>query len=132
MMDSCHNCRICQTKCPSGAITSDRFLIQAEKCLVFHNERSPEHPFPGWIDPSWHNCLIGCMLCQEYCPENKEFLDWFAGNESFSHEETALFLNGTSEDGLPAETRTKLERLGLLYALDMLPRNLGVFIRSAE
>lgn len=128
MMDRCKDCQICRVKCPTGAITSERFLLHAEKCLVFHNERSPEHPFPGWIDPSWHNCLIGCMLCQQYCPENKEFLEWFEGNESFSHEETGLFLKGASPGQLPAETKAKLERLGLLYALEILPRNLGIFL----
>lgn len=127
LMDRCKDCQICRTKCPTGAITAERFLLHAEKCLVFHNERSPDHPFPGWIDPSWHNCLIGCMLCQQFCPENKAFLEWFEGNETFLEEETALFLEGVSEDQLPDVTRAKLERLGLLYALEILPRNLAVF-----
>lgn len=127
LMDRCRDCRVCGTKCPTGAITAERFLLRAEKCLVFHNERSPDHPFPDWIDPAWHNCLIGCMLCQQPCPGNKAFLDRFEGGETFSHEETDLFLRGASSGPLPAATKAKLERLGLLYALDMLPRNLGVF-----
>jgi epoxyqueuosine reductase len=132
MMDRCQDCQVCLTKCPTGAITSERFLLRAERCLVFHNERSPDHPFPDWIDPAWHNCLIGCMLCQQFCPENKAFLKWFEGSETFSHEETALFLRGASSDQLPAATQAKLERLGLLYALEILPRNLGVFFRSPD
>jgi epoxyqueuosine reductase len=130
MMDRCQDCQVCLKKCPTGAITPGRFLLRAEKCLVFHNERPPEHPFPGWIDPAWHNCLVGCMLCQQFCPMDKAFLEWFEGNESFSHEETALLLKGTSSGQLPAATRAKLERLGLLYFLEMLPRNLEVFFRS--
>ncbi|MCP4679156.1 MAG: hypothetical protein GY854_27420 [Deltaproteobacteria bacterium] len=127
VMETCQDCKICVAKCPTGAITSERFLLRAEKCLVFHNERSREHPFPDWIDPASHNCLVGCMLCQQFCPENKPFLDWFEGNETFSHEETSLILKGTSSDQLQATTQAKLERLGLQYFFEILPRNLGVF-----
>jgi epoxyqueuosine reductase len=129
MMDRCKNCNICLTRCPTGAITSKRFLLHAERCLVFHNERSADYPFPGWIDPASHNSLVGCMLCQQFCPENKAFLEWFEGNESFSHEETSLLLAGTSLKQLPTETQAKLERLGLLNYLEILPRNLGVFFQ---
>jgi epoxyqueuosine reductase len=130
MMDRCKDCQVCLTNCPTGAITSERFLLHAERCLVFHNERSPDHPFPDWLDPAWHNCLIGCMLCQQFCPENKVFLEWFKGNESFSHEETSLILGGAIADRLPTTTRAKLKRLGLLDFLDVLPRNLGVFFKE--
>ncbi|MCP4600531.1 MAG: hypothetical protein GY847_08360 [Proteobacteria bacterium] len=131
MMDSCQDCQICLSKCPTGAITSERFLLRAERCLTFHNERSADHPFPDWIDPAWHNCLVGCMLCQKFCPENKAFLKCFEGNEAFSHEETSLLLKGTSFFQLPDITRVKLERIGLLDLLmEVLPRNLRVFLRE--
>jgi epoxyqueuosine reductase len=130
VMDKCQNCKVCLTKCPTGAITSERFLLRAERCLVFHNERSADHPFPGWIDSTSHNSLVGCMLCQQFCPENKAFLEWFEGNESFSHEETSFLLKGASLNQLPTETQAKLERLGLLNYLEILPRNLGVFFRG--
>jgi epoxyqueuosine reductase len=52
MMDRCQDCQACLTKCPTGAISSERFLLRAERCLVFHNERSSDHPFPDWIDPA--------------------------------------------------------------------------------
>lgn len=106
---------------------SDRFLLRAERCLVFHNERSLDHLFPDWIDPASHNCLIGYMLCQRFCPENKEFLEWYDGHETFSHEETSLFLEGASADRLPAVTQAKLKRLGMPDLLGVLPRNLGIF-----
>jgi len=128
MMDACRDCQVCQSKCPTGAITSERFLLRAEKCLVFHNERPADFPFPHWIDPTWHNCLVGCMLCQQFCPENKAFLERFEGNEAFSKKETALLLRGASPEQLPATTRAKLERLGLLDYLEIMPRNLGVFL----
>ena len=132
MMDRCQKCEACLLKCPTGAITSDRFLLHAERCIVFHNERSPDYPFPTWIDPSAHNCLIGCMLCQQFCPEDKPFLEWVEGNEEFSHEETSLLLKGTLPDQLPAATVKKLERLELIDSLDILPRNLGVFFDVSD
>ncbi len=127
MMERCRTCHACMIKCPTAAITEERFLIHAERCLVFHNERTSNYPFPSWIDPSVHNCVMGCMICQRFCPEDKPFLEWFDGNEEFSHEETSLLLEGASQDRLTAATVKKLERLELIGDLDKMPRNLGVF-----
>jgi epoxyqueuosine reductase len=128
MMGRCETCHACQLKCPTGAIGDDRFLLHGERCLVYHNERSGEHPFPAWIPPEAHNAVMGCMICQRFCPEDKPFLDWFEGNEEFAEEETALLLRGAKADELLPETRAKLERLELLDSLDALPRNLGVLL----
>jgi epoxyqueuosine reductase len=130
MLERCNNCKACLIKCPTGAITQERFLFHAERCLVFHNERSASIPFPAWIDPTAHNCLMGCMLCQQFCPEDKPFLDWFEGDEEFSPEETDLIMGGVRAEQLPAGTREKLERLALLDDLEILPRNLAVFFPS--
>ena len=96
--------------------------------IVFHNEKAGNVPFPAWIDPSWHNCLVGCLVCQRVCPQNKGFLDWVEGKELFSQEETALILEGACLDRLSAETLRKLERFALAESLNALPRNLSVFI----
>ena len=128
MMAACQNCVACMRHCPTGAISSERFLLHAERCLVFHNERAGDIPFPGWIDPAWHNCLEGCMHCQWICPENKRFRDWVEDSEEFSEEETALILQGEPQERLSAETSGKLARLDLLGDLNILPRNLGIFL----
>jgi len=130
MMESCKNCFACQKKCPTGAIASDRFLLHHERCLVFHNEKKGDIPFPDWIDPSWHNCIIGCLLCQRVCPQNKDLLQWFEGNIEFTHEETAMLLKSTPHEQLPPETAEKLQQLNLLDSTDILPRNLGVFLKK--
>jgi epoxyqueuosine reductase len=127
MMERCQTCQACMLKCPTGAINGERFLIHAERCLVFLNERSSKYPFPSWVDPAVHNCVMGCMICQLFCPEDKPFLEWFEGDEEFSHEETSLLLKGVTKEQLSAETVKKLERLELLDDLDKMPRNLGVF-----
>lgn len=130
MMDCCRSCKACMIKCPTGAISDDRFLLHAERCLVFHNERSAALPFPDWIDPAVHNCVMGCMKCQQFCPENKPFLGWFEEDEEFSNEETRLLVEGVSRERLPSQTKVKLERLELLNDLELLPRNMTVFFKQ--
>jgi epoxyqueuosine reductase len=128
MMDSCQNCSACLRHCPAGAITSERFLAYAERCITFHNEKPADVPFPAWIDPTWHNCLVGCLQCQQVCPANKEVWRLMREGAAFSHEETALLLQGLPFDQLPSGTADKLERLDLDTFLDIFPRNLSVLL----
>jgi epoxyqueuosine reductase len=128
MMESCQNCSACLRHCPTGAITADRFLLHAERCLTFRNEKPGDVPFPTWLDPSWHNCLVGCMYCQRVCPQNKEFLGWVEEGAEFSAEETALLLQGAAFERLPTETVKRLQRFDLIDLLDVIPRNLGAFL----
>jgi len=130
MLQACEKCDLCRRACPTGAIPSDRFLLRAELCISYHNEKKGDVPFPSWMDASWHNCLEGCMRCQRACPLNKQFLDWIGEEEEFSEEETALLLNGASRDKLSEETVRKLAHLDVLDDLGILPRNLGVFFRK--
>jgi epoxyqueuosine reductase len=127
MMEACRDCHACRTNCPTHAIPSDRFVLRADLCLVFHNEKTGDIPFPTWMNPSWHNSVIGCMLCQRVCPENVKFILANEEREEFSEEETAMLLKGADRDRLPAATTDKLRHLDLLEDLGLLPRNLGVF-----
>jgi len=129
MMENCRNCSACLRHCPVGAITSERFLLRAERCITFHNEKPGDVPFPAWIDPAWHNCLIGCLHCQRVCPQNREFLHWVEERVEFSQEETALLLQGVALDQLPPVTAKKLEQSDVIELLDVLPRNLGVLLK---
>jgi epoxyqueuosine reductase len=130
MLERCAHCRACIIKCPTGAIGEDRFLLHAERCLSFHNEKPADVPFPTWIDPSWHNSLYGCMICQRFCPEDKKFKDWIETQVEFSEKETALLLNEQSQDLLTATIVEILYQLELVESLDVLPRNLGVLLRN--
>jgi epoxyqueuosine reductase len=134
MMKQCENCQACRRACPTGAISSDRFLLHAERCISYRNERKGDVPFPAWIDPSWHNCLYGCLHCQRVCPVDKPFLNWVVEKEEFSPEETSLLLKGQSLDRLPRSTLEKLKNLDLADpdSLDNLPRNLRVFFGPAS
>lgn len=130
MMDACQKCQACQRACPTEAIDSERFLLHAERCLTFLNEKPRDVSFPAWVDPSWHNCLVGCLHCQRACPENKEVRDWVVGDEIFSEEETAPLLNGVAQQHLPTETLSKLERLDLIELLEILPRNVRALLAT--
>jgi epoxyqueuosine reductase len=102
--------------------------VHAERCLTFHNEKPGSVPFAAWIDPSWHNCLVGCLHCQRVCPENRSFWPWVEERAAFSQEETALLLEGTSVEKSPAATVEKMHRLGLDGYYDVLPRNLNALL----
>jgi len=130
MLQACEKCDLCRRACPTGAIPSDRFLLRAELCLSYHNEKKGDIPFASWIDASWHNCIEGCMRCQRACPLDKPFLGWVGDEEEFSEQETALLLEGTTREKLPEETVRKLTHLDILNDLGILPRNLGVFFRK--
>jgi epoxyqueuosine reductase len=132
MMEACEKCQACQRACPTGAIDPARFLLHAERCLTFLNEKPPEVPFPDWVDPSWHNCLVGCLHCQRVCPANKEVRDWIEGDHVFLDEETTLLLEGVAQEHLPPGTVAKLERLDLIELLDILPRNVSALLRRAR
>ena len=131
MLERCQNCQACIRKCPTGAISPERFLIHAERCITFYNEKPGDVPFPGWLDPAWHNCLIGCMYCQKICPENRSVLDWVEARGEFSDEETQMVLAGVLARDLPAETQRKLARLDLAESLGILPRNLGALFETS-
>ena len=128
MLARCAHCEACRRACPTGAIAADRFLLHAERCLTYHNEQPPQTPFPAWIDPAWHNSLIGCMTCQVACPENRPHRDQVGMEVSFSEEETALLLAGVPVDRLPAETAARWQQVDLTDGPELLPRNLEVLL----
>ncbi len=130
MMKICEKCQACRRACPTGAISSDRFLLHAERCLAYRNEREGDVPFPAWINPSWHNCLYGCLHCQRVCPADRPFLNWIVEKEEFSQKETELLLKGQLFNSLPSSTLEKLKNLDLADpdSLDNLPRNLRAFL----
>ena len=128
VLEHCENCSACMKACPTNAIVSDRFQLYAERCLTFHNERS--EAFPQWLSPSWHNCLVGCMICQKVCPANKDVVKWIEAGATFDNEETDLILNGVSKERLPPETLEKLKGLDIMSYYDVLGRNLKALIEK--
>jgi epoxyqueuosine reductase len=127
VMKECDRCKACLNGCPTKAIVPDRFLIHAERCITFLNEGNGE--FPEWIEPSWHNSLVGCMKCQLVCPVNKRLIKWVEEGEDFNETETELILSGVPLDRIPPETADKLNRSYMQEYLDVLPRNLRTLLK---
>ncbi len=123
-MDSCISCTACTGNCPTGAIQKGRSVIDGERCLTMHNEAPSSVPFPSWISPSAHHCLVGCMRCQTACPINRDALSFLAPPVAFDERETALLINGEAADTLPASTRNKMAQINMDLYYDALARNL--------
>jgi epoxyqueuosine reductase len=128
VLDRCENCSACRKACPTDAIVSDRFQLYAERCLTFHTECSKA--FPQWLSPSWHNCLVGCMICQKVCPANKDVVKWIEAGATFDNAETDLILKGVSKERLPEKTLEKLKKLDMIRYYDVLGRNLKALIEK--
>lgn len=126
---ACENCHICENQCPSGAIKPGRFLIHAENCLTYFNEY--EHPFPKWLKPEWHNSVIGCMRCQEHCPQNEAYIKDIDHLGGFTAAETQLILDQVPFENLPVETAEKLKQISWSSIYKLLPRNIGVLLQKA-
>ena len=126
MLEECEKCQACIKSCPTNAIASDRFFLHAERCIAFFNES--EDDFPDWLDPSWHNALIGCMICQKVCPVNKDFVDWIEDKAEFSEGETALLLKGIPFDQHSPGTQTKLAAIECTDGLSLVARNLAALL----
>ena len=128
VLEHCENCSACRKACPTNAMDPDRFQLYAERCLTFHNESTAA--FPQWLSPSWHNCLVGCMICQKACPANKDIIKWIEPGATFDNEETDLILDGISKNQLPRKTLEKITKLDMMRYYDVLRRNLKVLIEK--
>ncbi len=129
VMKHCLGCDLCQNACPTGAIAKDRFLLRAEKCLTYYNEKEGKIPFPAWIKPEWHNCIIGCIRCQAACPENKPYLGQIGETAEFNEEETKLLLKGTPPEQISPTTMEKMKLLSLTDYFNEMPRNLSALLK---
>lgn len=128
LLKTCDGCTACLDACPTQAIVPERFLIHAEQCITFHNERPGE--FPKWLDPLWHNCLVGCLSCQNICPMNQKLMDRIVDGPAFSEEETAYLFDHTPQEDVAEKTRKKIDTLCLTEYGDVLGRNLKALIKG--
>ncbi len=129
-MAACASCDACLKACPTGAIPRQRFLLNAERCLVGFNEAPGS--WPQWIPASAHNCLVGCMACQEVCPCNEGMLRDRDSGVIFTREETRALLGEAPRAGVapwPAIVE-KLAGLGLEGYLPVIGRNLEALLRA--
>ena len=127
LLPRCRDCRICAAACPTGAIDRGRMLLRAEKCYTLFSE-SPD-PIPEHLKPPSPKCLIGCLRCQELCPENKGLLRYKAAAVSFDEGETAAFLGMTpATDPAFERAQAKFQTLCLTEGFPVFARNLKLML----
>lgn len=127
-LEDCLDCKACLKNCPTGAITAKRFLLNAERCLTFFNEKPGN--FPAWVKPESHNCLVGCMKCQIVCPYNEPFINWIEDTGEFTAEETEILLQNLPAEKLPSSIIEKLNFLDLQGYVGVIPRNLMALLKK--
>jgi epoxyqueuosine reductase len=130
-LEECSKCSICETICPTKAITSERFLLKAEKCLTFHNEKEGELPENVQLRPKTYPCFIGCMTCQEFCPANKNALKIEPTGIAFDEMETEEILKDEKNPEVWAGIKSKFEKLGMMSCEKFIGRNLRYALQKS-
>jgi epoxyqueuosine reductase len=130
VMERCNDCGACEKACPTRAISNDRFLLHAERCLTYHNEMPAETPFPSYVLEGMHNAVVGCMICQRVCPVNAEVNDWTKHCQELDEDETQYLMSGDFSGPKAKTMAARLEPLGL--DLSIFPRNLKAILDQVE
>ncbi len=125
----CEGCFACRKACPTGAIGTDRFLLHGERCLTLWTELSD--PWPEWVEPSFHDCLVGCLRCQRIRPQNAGRFTLERAPERFSAEETEAILAGAGNEAIGAGVRDKLAALLAGYEAQ-IGRNLRALVARSQ
>lgn len=68
--DHCGTCRRCIEACPTDAISTDGYLLDASKCISYLTIELREE-IPSQFHGKMENWAFGCDICQEVCPWNR-------------------------------------------------------------
>ncbi len=121
-MEICNNCSICESICPGSAIKDSQFL-KVEDCLTLYNEI--EGSFPEHITRMPHHALMGCLLCQNKCPQNMKISAEIKG-ETLTEEETlSLYRQKSTINGING-----LEKLLGITDKEVLKEHFPVYARN--
>jgi len=128
-LERCASCGACVAACPNGCFATGRFLVDATKCLSFLNEGSA--PFPTWVDIRSHNAAVGCLRCQDACPENQNV----PGQDIYrrfvlDREASELLLAGRPVAELPALAARAVRAAEMVDREVNLARNLQALIAA--
>jgi epoxyqueuosine reductase len=122
MMEDCRDCRKCIDSCPNDCIDEKIPLIRIEGCFTFRNEIAKENYNHG--KDLFKDTLLGCNICQESCPLNRDYISIREGPLCFDIEETEEIIRNPELDMLPKDTKEKIIDLGIARYYDITRKNL--------
>jgi epoxyqueuosine reductase len=131
ILDRCRRCDHCDRSCPTDCFVRGAFPINLDRCVTLYNEQPGE--FPNWILRSGHTALMGCLRCQDACPEDGGFAEMAEMLEDVSEDETRKILEGVADDALLESLQRKLRQFPATESKEVFPiltRNLSVLTRS--
>ncbi len=130
LLGHCRRCDRCIRGCPTASVIDGRFPIDIDRCVTLYNEGPGA--FPNWMLRSSHNALMGCMPCQDTCPENFAYARLSGMLEDVTEDETRKILKGLGDDALLKSLQRKLRNFPATASRDVFPiltRNLSVLMR---
>ncbi len=127
LLKECAKCKICRAICPTGAITEDRMLLHAERCLTLATEQAGA--LSAKLPTKRYRCLFGCLECQRACPVNGGGPPIESAGITFSAAETAALLepDGQHDGSVRRNVRRKLDVLHLTEE-SLIGRNLRALL----
>ncbi len=123
----CATCSACLRACPNGCFREGIFSIDASRCLTFLNEGVGD--FPGWLPQRAHSAAIGCLRCQEACPENAKHRRFVERRFIFDRQTSRAILDGRPAAALPPEAAELIRLLELEGHEEKLARNLSALLQ---
>ncbi len=131
LLGECRHCSLCDRACPTACIGRTQFIIDAGRCVTLFNENAGD--FPNFVLPSMHSALMGCLKCQDICPENRRIPEVKTTLAGVAEEETKAILKGKPSEAMLQSVRKQLRLFPAVPAADfgpVLKRNLGMLIRA--
>jgi epoxyqueuosine reductase len=126
LMDSCAHYGKCVENCPAKALKHGIPWVNIDKCITEFNEQ--EGDFPDWLHRDWHNCVIGCIKCQEVCPLNNK--EWQTIIIPIEYSEVEELLNSKYFSDVSEHLKTILKSLDLDRYYTEIKRNINYLIKS--
>ena len=121
----------CMCSAVSAAYAPAELLPESKKCVECHKKETPVI-YEQWGQSKHYRANVGCMECQNICPENQRFRDDIEQAADFTGDETRMILDSTPLDGLPEETVEKLTLLDMHTEYAIVPRNLKALMANSN
>jgi len=122
-LERCAICGACLRACPTACFREEAFVMDASRCVTFLNEGSGG--FPAWLPASAHSAAIGCLRCQEACPENAPLRRGVERRYVFDRRTSQALLEGKPAASLEPAAAELIRLLELEGQEEKLARNLA-------